>query len=59
MEQLTRDLCGVAVDMDDILVSSDNAQDYIENVRRLSRCLSDKGLHCNLEKYIFIQPSVE
>ena len=44
MEQLTRDLCGVAVYMDDILVSGNNAQEHLENLRALFRCLNEKGL---------------
>ena len=33
MEQLTRDLHGVAVYMDDILVSGYNAQEHLEDFR--------------------------
>ena len=35
MEQLTSDLKGVAVFLDDILVSGDNAQDHLENLLAL------------------------
>ena len=59
MEQLTRDLRGVAVYMDDILVSGNNAQEHLGNLRVLFRRLNEKGLRCNLEKCIFAQPSVE
>ena len=59
MEQLTRDLRGVAVYMDDILVSGNNAQEHLGNLRALFRRLNEKGLHCNLEKCTFAQPSVE
>ena len=59
MEELTRDLCGVAVYMENILVSSNNAQEHLGNLRALFRCLTEKGLRCNLEKCIFVQPSVE
>ena len=59
MEQLTKDLHGVAVYMDDILVSGNNAQEDREDLRALFRCLNEKGLHCNLEKCTFAEPSVE
>ena len=59
MEQLTRDKHGVAVCMDNILVSGNNAQEHLENLRALFRCLNEKGLCCNLEKCIFAQASVE
>ena len=59
MEQLTRDKHGVAVYMDDILVSGNNAQDHLDNVRALFRRLNEKGLRCNQEKCIFAQQSVE
>ena len=35
MEQLTRDLMGVAVCLDDILVSGSNAQEHLDNLRAL------------------------
>ena len=46
MEQLTRDLRGAAVYMDDILVSSNNAQEHFENLRALFKRLNEKGLCC-------------
>ena len=58
MEQLTTDLKGVAVYLDDILVSGDNAQDHLENLRALFQRLYDKGLRCRLEKCQFAQPVV-
>ena len=59
MERLTRDLCVVTVYMDSILVSGNNAQEHLENLRALLRCLNEKGLCCSLEKCIFAQPGVE
>ena len=59
MEQLTRDLRGVVVYMDDVLVSGSSAQEHLENLRALFRHLNEKGLRCNLEKCIFAQPSVK
>ena len=45
--------------MDDILVSGNNGQEHFENLRVLFGRLNEKGLHCNREKCIFDQPSVE
>ena len=59
MDQLTRDLQGVAVYMDDILVSGATAAEHLQNLRSLLKRLQDKGLRCRLEKCIFAQPSVE
>ena len=54
MEQLTKDMCGVAVYMDDILVSGNNAQVHFENLMTLFRHLNEKVhvLHCNLSAYL-------
>ena len=59
MDQLTRDLQGVAVYMDDILVSGATALEHLQNLRSLLKRLQDKGLRCNLEKCIIAQSSVE
>ncbi|KFD62340.1 LOW QUALITY PROTEIN: hypothetical protein M514_25463 [Trichuris suis] len=59
MEQLTSDLRGVAVCLDDILVSGNNAEEHIQNLRALLERLNEKGLRCKLEKCSFAQPSVE
>ena len=59
MEQLTSDLRGVAVYLDDILVSGTTAQEHLENLRALLKRLSKKGLRCRLEKCSFAQPVVE
>ena len=59
MEQLTYDLQGVAVYLDDILVSGENAVDHLENLQQLIQGLEGNGLRCRLEKYSFAQPSVE
>ena len=59
MEQLTSDLKGAAVYLDGILVSGDNAQDHLENLRALLQRLNDKGLRCRLKKCQFAQPVVE
>ena len=59
MEKITRDLAGVAVYLDDILVSGCNAVDHLDNLRALLQRLQDKGLQCKLEKCTFAQPSIE
>ena len=59
MDQLTRDLPGTAVYLDDILVSGKDAEDHLSNLRRLLQRLDEKGLRCRLEKCTFAQPSVE
>ena len=59
MDQLTSDLPGVAVYLDDILVSGSTAQEHLSNLKRLLQRLSDKGLRCRLEKCLFAQPYVE
>ena len=59
MEQLTSDLKGVAVYLDDILVSGKDAQEELQNLRVLLRRLDEKGLRCRREKCVFAQPVVE
>ena len=59
MDQLTSDLRGVAVYLDDILVSGSNAEEHLQNLRALLQRLQDKGLRCNLDKCVFAQPSVD
>lgn len=59
MDQLTGDLPGVAVYLDDILVSGSSAEDHLNNLRRLLQRLQEKGLRCRLEKCAFAESSVE
>ena len=59
MDQLTSNLPGVAVYLDDILVSGSTAQEHLSNLKRLLQFLSDKGRRCRLEKCLFSQPYVE
>ncbi len=59
MEQMTKDLPGVAVYLDDILVSGSSAKDHLTNLRRLLQRLEEKGLRCRLAKCTFAQPSIE
>ena len=58
MDKLTSDLQGVALYMDDILVSGDTASD-LQNLRSLLERLEEKVLHCCLEKCSFAQSSIE
>ena len=59
MENLTSDLPGVAVFQDDMLVSGQDANDHLCNLKRLLTCLNNKGLRCRRDKCQFAQPSVE
>ena len=59
MDQLTNDLPGVAVYLDDILVSGKDSDDHLANLQRLLQRLDEKGLRCRLEKCSFAQPYVE
>ena len=42
-----------------VLVSGNNAQEHLGNLRALFRHLNQKGLCCNLKKCIFAQPSAK
>ncbi|CAM1319032.1 Uncharacterised protein r2_g2717 [Pycnogonum litorale] len=59
MDQLTCDLKGVAVYLDDILISGADAADHLQNLQAFFQRLQDKGLRCKLEKCTFAQTSVE
>ncbi|MEE4247163.1 MAG: RNase H-like domain-containing protein [Kangiellaceae bacterium] len=59
MDQLTNDLPGVAVYLDDILVSGKDAEDHLANLQRILQRLDEKGFRCRLEKCSFAQPFVE
>ena len=59
MENLTSDLPGVAVFQDDMLVSGQDANDHLSNLKHLLTRPNDKGLRCRRDKCQFAQPSVE
>ena len=59
MDQLKQDLLGVAVYIDDILVSGKTEEEHISNLRKLLHRLNGKGLKCKKEKCIFAQESIE
>jgi len=58
MEKLTSDLEGVAVYLDDILVSGSTAEEHLNNLRRLLQRLDEKGLGCRREKCEFAKPAI-
>ena len=58
VNQLTSELTGVAVYLDDILISGTTAEDHLNNLRQLLKRLNDKGLRCRIEKCIFAEDSV-
>ena len=58
MNQLTSDLPGVAVYLDDILISVKTAEDHFNNLRHLLNRLNDRGLRCRIQKCVFAQDSV-
>ena len=59
VDDLTSVFPGVAVYLDDILVSGKDAKDHYHNLQRLLDCSHDKGLRCKREKCSFAQPQVE
>ena len=59
MDQLTHDLPGVAVYIDDCLMSGTDADSHLQNLRRLLQRLEENSLRCRLEKCEFGKPFVE
>ena len=57
MNQPTSDLPGVAVYLDDILISGKTAEDHLNNLRRLLKRLNDRCLRCRIQKCVFAQDS--
>ena len=53
MDMLTSDLKGIAVYMDDILVSGTTTAKHLQNLKSLLKRLEEKGLQCRLEKCLF------
>ena len=59
MDGLTSDLPGVAVCLNDILVSGASADEHLQNLKRLLQRLHEKGLLCQLQKCQFAQTKLE
>ena len=59
MDYITKDLPGVAIYLDDILVSGTNREDHLQNLKRLLLILLEKGVRCRKEKCQFAQSEVE
>ncbi|KAK3754202.1 hypothetical protein RRG08_028167 [Elysia crispata] len=59
MDQLSHDLPGVAVYIDDCLVSGTDADSHLQNLRRLLQRLEENGLRCRMEKCEFGKSFVE
>ena len=59
MEDILRDLHGIAVYLDDILVSGSTAAEHLQNLQMLLDRLTAKGLRCLFEKCQFAQPQVD
>ena len=58
MNQLTSDLTGLAVYLDDTLISGTTAEDHLNKLRQLLKRLNDKGLRCRIEKCVFAEDNV-
>ena len=59
MDQLSSGLHGVALLLDDLLISGANAEQHLQNLHSLLQHSQDKGLRCSLEKCCFAQLLVE
>ena len=59
MNELTCNLPGVAVYLDDILVSRSTVEKHLWNLQHVLKRLENKGLHCRKSKCLFAQPRIE
>ena len=59
MDELTCDLPGVAVYLNDILVSGSTVEEHFRNLQHLLKRLENKGLRCRKSKCLFAQPRIE
>ena len=59
IDQLTSDLYGVLVYLDDILVSGPTLDEHFNNLHRLLQRVKESGLRCRLKKCVFAQPTVK
>ena len=58
MNQLTSDLSGVAVYLNDISVSGSTAEEHLNNLKQLLKRLDDNNLRCRFEKCAFARENV-
>ncbi|KII72661.1 Retrovirus-related Pol polyprotein from transposon opus [Thelohanellus kitauei] len=58
MNQLQGDLPGVAIYFDDILISGNNRNNRVDNLRAVLQRLSLNGLRCNQENCEFAKPEI-
>ena len=59
IDELTRDLPGVVVYLDDILVSGSTVEEHLRNLQHLLKRLENKVLRCRKSKCLFEQPCIE
>ena len=59
MDELTRDIPGVALYLDDILVSRSTIGEHLQNLQHLLKQLENKGFCCRKSKCLFAQPHIE
>ena len=59
MESLLKDIPGVAVYIDDILVTGSSDDEHLEHLEETLCCLSDAGLRLKREKCVFLASSVQ
>ena len=59
METLLRDLKGVSVYLDDILVTGSTIEEHVQNLDAVLDCLEKAGLRLNRSKCSFLKPHIE
>ncbi|XP_036345449.1 uncharacterized protein K02A2.6-like [Rhagoletis pomonella] len=59
MEQLIAGIPGCAVYLDDVIVTGENDENHVANVRRIFQRLEENGLRCRPEKCTFASQQIE
>ncbi|XP_036341323.1 uncharacterized protein K02A2.6-like [Rhagoletis pomonella] len=59
MEQLIAGIPGCAVYLDDVIVTGENDENHVANVRRIFQRLEENGLRCRPEKCTFVSQQIE